>query len=165
MKRGTKDTFLQIRLTSGQKSLIKRSARAQGKNVSSWVLERLLLDRREQLASLIENLAQADNSSFAFAELSDFLQRMDAREFAGVFAEEPRLDLSPETANIFAAMVEFAAMKKGADVPLWLQNIKPLDKPLFATRIKALRPHLLLQSPIPFRKRNLFVDSGIGDRV
>ena len=35
----------------------------------------------------------------------------------------------------------------------------------FASELKSLRLHLLTKSPAPFRRRNLFVDSTLGDRV
>jgi hypothetical protein len=43
--------------------------------------------------------------------------------------------------------------------------VKPLERPWFASSLKSLRLHLLTASPPPFRRRNLFVDSTIGDRV
>jgi hypothetical protein len=62
-------------------------------------------------------------------------------------------------------MVEQASAVAGASPPDWTRRVKPLERPWFASPLKNLRLHLLAHSPPPFRRRNLFVDSSIGDRV
>jgi hypothetical protein len=62
-------------------------------------------------------------------------------------------------------MVEQAAALGGVKGPDWVVEIPPLESPYFATDFRSLRPHLLRESPIPFKRRNLFVDSSVGDRV
>ncbi len=44
-------------------------------------------------------------------------------------------------------------------------RIEPLPLPVFAVPWQSLRAHLLLESPVPFRRRNIFIDSSIGARV
>jgi hypothetical protein len=41
----------------------------------------------------------------------------------------------------------------------------PLAEPYFATSLKSLREHLLVAAPIPFKRRNIFVDASVGARV
>jgi hypothetical protein len=43
--------------------------------------------------------------------------------------------------------------------------VPPLDEPHFATPLRGLRLHLLRASPVAFKRRNIFVDSSVGDRV
>lgn len=63
-------------------------------------------------------------------------------------------------------MVEQAAHLKGAlRPPPWTSAVAPLAQPVFVTPWMSLRAHLLLESPIPFRRRNIFIDASIGDRV
>ena len=62
-------------------------------------------------------------------------------------------------------MVEQAAAQKGVTPPPWLREIEPLVEPHFATPLAGLRLHLLRASPVPFRRRNIFVDTGVGGRV
>jgi len=62
-------------------------------------------------------------------------------------------------------MVEQAAEQKGLAPPVWTGDVTPLDEPRFATRLRSLRLHLLAASPAAFKRRNIFVDAGIGARV
>jgi hypothetical protein len=43
--------------------------------------------------------------------------------------------------------------------------VEPLERPWFAVPFASLRPHLLSAAPIAFKRRNLFVDATVGDRV
>jgi hypothetical protein len=74
-------------------------------------------------------------------------------------------DLSPYLQNYLAAMVELASQQKGVAPPAWTRNVEPLEEPHFATELPGLRLHLLRSAPVAFKRRNLFVDASIGDRV
>jgi hypothetical protein len=67
--------------------------------------------------------------------------------------------------NYVAAMVEHASLLKGARSPDWVGCIEPMAEPYYATPLPGLRLHLLKSPPVPFKRRNLFVDSSVGDRV
>jgi len=67
--------------------------------------------------------------------------------------------------NRVAAMVEHASGRRGVAPPSWTRDVLPLEAPVFATDLKSLRAHLLRVSPVAFRRRNLFVDATVGDRV
>jgi hypothetical protein len=73
--------------------------------------------------------------------------------------------LSPYVQNYVAAMVELAAHQKGVASPGWVREVPPLDEPHFATALGGLRLHLLQVSPVPFKRRNIFIDSSLGGRV
>ena len=62
-------------------------------------------------------------------------------------------------------MVEQAASHKGLAPPPWIVRVPPLDEPYFGTDLKSLRLYLLTHSPPPFRRRNIFIDATLGDRV
>jgi hypothetical protein len=62
-------------------------------------------------------------------------------------------------------MVEYACAKRDAALPSWTRSIAPLVEPAFGSRLASLRLHLLMHSPPPFRRRNIFIDSSIGSRV
>ena len=62
-------------------------------------------------------------------------------------------------------MVEQAADQKHLAPPAWVRDIVPLATPHFATPLKSLRMHLLQAAPVPFKRRNIFVDAGVGSRV
>ncbi len=156
---------LQIRVTASQKATLRRLARAAGQDVSSYVLSRALPDHRLRFQELIEALSDEDERRFALAELNDLLAKLSRAELEDTIGEAPVLDLSPYGRNYVAAMVEQAAHRKNIPAPQWLSDIEPLAEPYFAAPLAKLRLHLLRASPVPFRRRNIFVDSGVGDRV
>ncbi len=73
--------------------------------------------------------------------------------------------LSPYLRNYVAAMVELAAHQRGVAPPVWVRQVPPLEEPHFATSLPGLRLTLLRASPVPFKRRNIFIDSSLGDRV
>ena len=101
--------------------------------------------------------------SYVLAEMNDLLASASGAEIESLSAP-PIAD--PYLANYVAAMVEQAAhLSGGVRPPRWTSNIVPLARPAFAVPWMVLRAHLLLESPVPFRRRNIFIDSTIGDRV
>jgi uncharacterized protein (DUF1778 family) len=156
---------LQIRVTSAEKATLKRLARAAGQDLSSYVLSRALPEHRERFQGLIETLSDADERRFALAELNDLLAKLTRAELSDAIGDPPVLALTPYWSNYVAAMVEQAAHQKNLPAPAWLSDIESLAEPHFAVPLENLRLHLLRASPVPFRRRNIFVDSGIGDRV
>jgi hypothetical protein len=106
---------------------------------------------------------QSEKPVYPLAELNDLLTRASLDEIELLPA--PPID-DPYLANYVAAMVEQAIyIKGGRRPPPWTSGIKPLSRPVFAVPWMSLRAHLLLNSPVPFRRRNIFIDSGITDRV
>ncbi|HEX5419237.1 MAG TPA: hypothetical protein VFY39_04490 [Gammaproteobacteria bacterium] len=99
------------------------------------------------------------------AALNDFLTELMSAQFQEAVAVAEIAELSPLLQNYVAAMVEQAAYRKGQLPPSWVRDVAPLEEPYFAVPFRRLRPHLLRASPVPFKRRNIFVDAGIGDRV
>lgn len=159
----TKSQHLQIRVTPQQKAALKRQASAAGHDVSGYVLSRLLPPRRERFTELVEALAA--DYRFALAELNDFLTACPPMLFQDAVAQASPGMLSPYLQNYLAAMVEQAAEQKGLKPPAWTRSIDPVATPHFATPLASLRMHLLRSAPVPFKRRNIFVDSAIGARV
>lgn len=160
-----KTAQLQIRLTPRQKAALESAARRAGQPVSAYVLSRVLPEAGARFAELLDRLRAAEDRHHAFAELIDLLVEIPAAELGVALAEAVLDGLSPLVQNQVAAMVEQAADQKGVRPPRWVSDVEPLTEPHFATDLRSLRLYLLLASPVPFRKRNLFVDSGVGDRV
>ena len=101
--------------------------------------------------------------TYVLAEVNDLLTKASAAQIESL--EAPVID-DPYLANYIAAMVEQAAYRRGSPGPPgWTSAIEPLARPVFATPWMSLRAHLLIESPVPFRRRNIFIDSTIGDRV
>lgn len=165
MKKAAKSEQLQIRLTREQKQAIKRLATDAGGGVSEWVLKTLLPKSSLELQQIISELAKGECTSHVLAALNDFLTSLTRVEFKNAVKENPCHKLSILWANQISAMVEQRAHQLGVNAPDWLSEVEPLREPYFASELKSLRPYLLSVSPPPFRKRNIFIDSAVGDRV
>lgn len=164
----TKTQQLQIRVTPRQKTALRRLARAAGTDVSDYVLSRLVPEDRDQFAGIIHSLRTASDYRYALAELNDFLHGCPPIVFANAVAVAAVAEvsaLSPYLQNYVAAMVEQAADVKRVAPPAWVGDIAPLVSPRFATAMQSLRMHLLRSSPVPFKRRNIFVDAAVGARV
>jgi len=133
--------------------------------MSAFVLERLLPPVRLRFEELVRALSNDNDRRYALAELNDLLTDLTPAEFPLAVAAPLLEELSPYMRNYVAAMVEQAAHQKGVAPPDWLGDIEPLEQPRFVETLAGLRLHLLASSPVPFRRRNIFVDSTVGDRV
>jgi hypothetical protein len=115
-------------------------------------------DTFRSLTAKLEN----EKAAFVLAELNDLLTAAAGDQIESL---APPSIADPYLANYVAAMVELAAHLRGARPPAWTLDILPLSRPVFAVPWQSLRAHLLLESPVPFKRRNIFIDSSIGSRV
>lgn len=160
-----KTSQLQIRVTPQEKATLKRHARAAGRDVSSYVLSRALPNGASRFAELLRSLATATDHRYALAALHDFLHDAVPIIFAAAVAEGDVAALTPYLRNYVAAMVDQAAAQKAVAPPAWVADVVPLDTPHFVTSLKSLRLHMLRSAPVPFKRRNIFIDSSVGARV
>lgn len=159
-----KSEQLQIRLTPAQKAALRRLARRAGQDVSQYVLAKLLPDASRRFGDILGRLAEETDERYALADLNDLLAGLAADEL-GSLPGEGLGRLPPATRCRVAAMVEQACVRAGAEPPAWTPDEPPLDAPAFAVPLRSLRLHLLKSSPVAFRRRNIFVDASVGDRV
>jgi uncharacterized protein (DUF1778 family) len=163
----SKSEQLQIRLTREQKSELKRRARNAGLDVSAFVLSRVLPSAEARFAGIVVGLAEGHDHRFVLAELSDLLASLTSPQLASAVANVPAefWSLDSLLRNYVAAMVEQTCAGAGVALPVWAARVEPLVEPYFATTLRSLRLHLLAASPVAFRRRNIFVDAGVGARV
>jgi len=162
-----KSQQLQIRVTPAQKAALKRLAHEAGADVSAYVLARALPDARLRFGEIVRALDDDADHRFALAELNDLLSRLTGAQLRDAVAvARPELPGLPTLIqNYVAAMVEQACCQRDAPAPSWTRDVPPLETPYFATRLRGLRLHLIRAAPVPFKRRNIFVDSGVGARV
>ena len=165
MRIKTKTAQLQIRVNGEQKRLIAHAAQRAGKDMSSYVLELVLGVHENRLQELTGLLGNEATRSYGYAELNDFLVSLSAPELRRAVANLSFGSLPPEVANYVTAMIEQACVRAVIEAPAWTRKIKPLTKPLFGSQLGSLRLHLLANSPAPFKRRNVFIDTSIGGRV
>lgn len=161
---GSKVQQLQIRVTAEQKAALRRLARRAGLGMSAFVLDRALPSARRRFAELVGALG-GEERRFALAELNDLLSSLPPVELRPAVAEADLDGLSPLDRNYVAALVEQACGRNGLTPPAWVEHVEPLETPYFAVPFSSLRPHLLRAAPVPFKRRNIFVDAALGDRV
>lgn len=111
---------------------------------------------------LADATARAGRIAYPLAELNDLLAAATSAEIENLPA--PSI-ADPYRLNYVTAMVEVAAHRAGGMPPLWTADVAPLGRPVFIDPSLSLRAHLLTASPPPFRRRNIFIDSSVGDRV
>ncbi|HKK08128.1 MAG TPA: hypothetical protein VKA44_04525 [Gemmatimonadota bacterium] len=170
MGMNAKTSHLQIRVTPAQKGAIRRLAREAGVDLSAYVLKRALPPAHGRFDEFLHGIGAADDRerSYVLAELNDFLEAVSGPELAdAVTRPDPAVleGLSDYERNYVAAMVELACARKDVDPPTWTADVRPLERPRFGTELTSLRPYLLHVSPVPFKRRNIFIDASIGDRV
>ncbi|MBN1379990.1 MAG: DUF1778 domain-containing protein [Gammaproteobacteria bacterium] len=161
-----RNQYLQIRVTAAEKAAIRRASQTAGQDMSGWILDRLLPASKRKFQSLVKLLVETpEKRRFIFAELNDYLSSLDKHHLSQVVSDRPEISLDDYTSAYLAAMVETAAHRCDIDSPSWTANVPGLVQPVFGSSLPGLRLHLLTHSPPPFRRRNIFIDSSIGDRV
>jgi uncharacterized protein (DUF1778 family) len=163
----SKTEQLQIRVSREEKAALRRRAREAGLDLSAFVLARALPPQAVRFETIIAALATADDHRYVLAELNDLLTGLNTRALSAAVESVPVAfdSLDPFPCNYVAAMVEQACARAGVAPPSWAARVPPLADPYFATPLRSLRLHLLAASPVAFRRRNIFIDTGVGGRV
>lgn len=165
MSRNLRSEQLQLRVSPAEKAAIRRAAEHAGMDLSAYVLTRALPPPAMRLQACIEDCAGPAPPGFALAELNTLLTSWTGPELRDAIAVPPTTALPPFLSNYVAAMIELACERRSVRVPGWVRAVEPLPEPAFGSTLKSLRLHLLTRSPPPFRRRNIFIDSTLGDRV
>ena len=164
MPAAAKSAQLQLRVSPSEKAAIRRAARRAGLDMSAYVLARVLPAPERRFQDLAAGCVAPQSARFALAELNTWLASLVASELLQAVTSPPPA-LTPYFANYVAAMVEQACTKHGVVPPSWTRAIAPLAEPVFGSTLMSLRLYLLTHSPAPFRRRNIFIDSGVGTRT
>ena len=165
MKKQSKLLQLQIRISPAEKAAIQRAANRANMGMSEWVLSQILPASMRRFHELVVQLKRAKDKSYVLAELNDLFQAASQREFEQMVMQPPKTRLSPYWENYLAAMIEEVANAKETFAPAWVCEIEPLENSVFGSDLMGLRLYLLLHSPPAFRRRNIFIDSSVGQRV
>jgi len=165
MCKEAKTAQLQIRVSAEEKRLIAHAAQRAGMDMSSYVLQRILGVHESRIEEAVRLIGNEETRSYGYAELNDFLVSLGVTELRRAVADRPFDSLPAEVENYVAAMIEQACARAGIEAPAWTRKIEPLDTPFFGSQLGSLRLHLLANSPAPFKRRNVFIDTSIGGRV
>jgi hypothetical protein len=119
----------------------------------------------DRFQELVAALAKSDDRSYAFAELADYLRVLPVREFQRAVAFVPKAKLDSATLNHLAGMIELASERRDVEPPGWTREVPIPAMPTFGSSLASVRLYLLTRAPVAFRRRNIFVDASIDERV
>ena len=120
------------------------------------------------LSALAENVRAGQPLEI---ELGDFLDAWYRQPGTAAFREPPPLVAGarsdgPIVDALLAAVAEHLARRFNLTIPAWVyEPCRYLQKPFFALRGPSFRATLLLESPLEFRSRNLFVTANALSRA
>jgi hypothetical protein len=160
-----KTAQLQIRVTPAEKAALRRAARRAGMDTSAYVLSRALSEPSARFQAAVRACGIPGSERLALAELGMLLATWTAPELRAAVASPAADGLPAWVAAYVASLVELACDRKGERPPAWTEEALPLPTPLFGSSLLSLRVHLLIRSPPPFRRRNIFIDASLGDRA
>ncbi|MBX7139074.1 MAG: hypothetical protein K1X83_13955 [Oligoflexia bacterium] len=160
-----KSQQLQIRVSAEEKRIIQKRAAAARLDISKWILSQVLAPGIPRFHALVSNLSVVQNKQSALADLNDFLAASSRKDLELALSAPPKMPKDRYLANYLAAMIEQACVQAFVQPPAWLSEIEPLGSAVFGSPLQSLRLYLLSNSPAPFRRRNIFIDSSIGARV
>lgn len=87
----------------------------------------------------------------------DFLHEFNYNPTEDRLNEEPLIIDKIKNAFL-AATAEQLAYQNDFNIPEWVYKEKYfLDEPFFAISSQGFKPLLIMESPVPFRKRNIFI--------
>jgi len=102
-------------------------------------------------------------------ELASFLDefRKAGRDEKRKMAAKPRFHLRDKVHRAYyAAMVESLCLESRLKIPTWVNDRRCfLHDPAFAGGLESLKAVLLVESPLPFRRRNIFVSENALSRA
>ncbi len=163
--KNNKSEHLQIRITAEAKKKLFQLAKVNNMTLSEWILSKLSIENSPYtIQSIYEELSKKHNQAFAYVQLHDLLMKVSPQLWDDFVSIRPH-NLECETMAYTASMIERAAQMRGLTQPPWIREVETCSPPYFATNLQTLRLYLLINSPVAFRKRNIFIDSSTGDRV
>jgi DNA-binding XRE family transcriptional regulator len=97
--------------------------------------------------------------------LFDFVDAFRRTRDLALVATPPDLGLETRLQVLLAAVVEQLCRELALAPPLWLNAMSVLPQPWFVADVQNLKAMAIIESPIAFRKRGIFVLSNFLDRA
>jgi len=119
-----------------------------------------------EIADIARALIQGGRLRYLLPEWLDGFHRADASERGAVIARAPEPTGDPVDDAYLAAVVEHLATLAGIEVPLWTESpSRFLARPYYPSGVgELLKSVLREESPLAFRRRNLFVSANAIER-
>ena len=102
-------------------------------------------------------LANNKNSAILIGNYIDEFNNASKSDKIKSISKEPVIKTSKKSVYL-SAMVEYLCIKNRLKIPTWVNKSRYFLKyPVFYSRFEQLKATLILESPVPFRRRNLFI--------
>lgn len=102
--------------------------------------------------------AQGGIDAFLREFMDEFYAESSPQQRAQMLAEEPPLSDNPRQNAYLAAVAEHLAFCYRLSVPAWVVGAdRFLTRPFFPAGLESLKATLLVESPVAFRRRMIFV--------
>lgn len=106
---------------------------------------------------------QADPSHWLIPFM-DFVD--DFRRTRNLSAIQPPIESSDERLDaILASTVEYLCAEQGMEPPSWVWNVPACQSPWFVAGVENLKALAIVESPVYFRRRKIFVLHNFLERV
>ncbi len=127
-----------------------------GPDVLTSEIEHLLEDGPSSVHAVSRSISSAGETSWKLW-LFQFVDTFRRKPDSHLIECPPVSDTSARLKNLVAATVETLCDECGVAVPWWCSGIDPLSAPWFVAGLESLKALALIESPIHFRQRNIFV--------
>lgn len=87
----------------------------------------------------------------------DFVDRFRASPAPELIATPPATGLDPRLLALLACVVDALCAERGWPPPDWSAAVGALPRPWFVSGVENLKASALVESPVRFRRRNIFV--------
>jgi len=134
-----------------------------GDGIRRVVRDLFLLDPDSIRVAALRMLA--DDAGGWTVPLFDFVDAFRRRPHPELVAAPPPDLPSARLGALVAATVEALCAEVGIPPPAWCHAVPPLTEPWFVSGVENLKASALAESPLPFRRRNVFVLDSFLDRA
>ncbi|MCL2075929.1 MAG: hypothetical protein FWH15_05740 [Betaproteobacteria bacterium] len=107
---------------------------------------------------LADGLAHGDVDAFLREFLDEFYMEQDCQKRESMLIDEPQLCDNDRHNAYLAAVAEHLALRYRLNAPDWVRSpARFLKQPFFPCGLESLKAVLLMESPVAFRRRMIFV--------
>lgn len=131
---------------------------------SNWEVEynKIILRGRVSAREASKNILRGENWKISFFNFFDSFNNTLATDLI----KDPPVDGNPEEIEaLFASTVCFICRKEGLSIPQWARVKRNLRTPWFVSGMEKLRFFELTESPVEFKRNNIFITTDFLKRV
>ncbi|MBI2068122.1 MAG: helix-turn-helix domain-containing protein [Deltaproteobacteria bacterium] len=127
-------------------------------------LNRFFYQPPESIAIISEWILEEGEESWR-GWIPQFVDTFRKKRDPRYIEEMPASKTAPKIKALLASTVEALCAELELPPPDWIEMVVPLTEPWFVSGVESLKASALVESPVFFRKRNIFVLGNFLDRV